>query len=241
MTHASALTRMSHQPPAADADPAAAARLATRLDEVRIGAGRQRQGHGLDDRREPGPDHRDRRRIDRRDSGPGHRDRRRARGLVASALMLLSGVAAAAELLVGTMPGGNGSETAFRLEAEDRDSVTGGRVLLGEIEYEISRVSRLGLIGARRFVTGGGGQEHYAEFLVFSSSFSEQTAVGEPWIAAREAYGCEEPYNTYLALYRVEGEAAVKALGPIPYPALAEDPSLSQRSRVSCFMARPPG
>ena len=256
MTHASALTRMSHQPPAADADPAAAARLATRLDEVRIGAGRQRQGHGLDDRREPGPDHRDRRRIGRRDSGPGHRDRRRsgrtgpgpghrnrrrARGLVASALMLLSGVAAAAELLVGTMPGGNGSETAFRLEAEDRDSVTGGRVLLGEIEYEISRVSRLGLIGARRFVTGSGGQEHYAEFLVFSSSFSEQTAVGEPWIAAREAYGCEEPYNTYLALYRVEGEAAVKALGPIPYPALAEDPSLSQRSRVSCFMARPPG
>ena len=256
MTHTSAPARMSHQPPAADADPTAAARLATRLDEVRIGAGRQRQGHGLDDRREPGPDHRDRCWISRRDSGPDHRghrrpslmglgpgcrDRRRARGLVASALMLLSGVAAAADLLVGTMPGGNGSEIAFRLEAEDRVSVTGGRVLLGEIEYEISRVSRLGLIGARRFVTGGGEREPYAEFLVFSSSFSEQTAVGKPWVAAREAQGCEEPYNTYLALYRVEGEAAVKALGPIPYPALAEDPSLSQCSRVSCFMARPPG
>ena len=41
---------------------------------------------------------------------------------------------------------------------------------------------------------------------------------GKPWLAAREAYGCDEPYNTYFAFYRVEGEAAVKSLGPIPYP-----------------------
>ena len=177
---------------------------------------------------------------ERHDAGRGNPGRRRIKGLVASALALLAGVSAAAELLVGTMPGGDGSEIDFRLEAEDRRSVVGGRVLLGETGYEITRVSRLGLIGARHFVTGGG-QGPYAEFLVFSSSFSEQTAVGKPWIAAREAYGCEEPYNTYLALYRVEGEAAVKALGPIPYPELAEQPSRSQESRVFCFMARPPG
>ena len=76
---------------------------------------------------------------------------------------------------------------------------------------------------------------------MFSSSYSEQTAVGKPWLAAREAYGCDRPYNAYLGLYRVEGEAAVKALGPIPYPDLAEDVSRSRHSHVSCFMAHPPG
>ena len=155
--------------------------------------------------------------------------------------MLLSGVTAAAELLVGAIPNPDGPALAFRLEAEDPHDVVGGSIFLGGSAYEISRTSRLGLFGARRFVDGGVGQERHAEFLVFSSSFSEQTAVGKPWLAAREAYGCDEPYNTYLALYRVEGEAAVKALGPIPYPKLAEEPSRSQESRVFCFMARPPG
>ena len=43
-----------------------------------------------------------------------------------------------------------------------------------------SKVSRLGLTGARRFVEGDGdGAGRYAEFLVFSSSFSQQTAVGK--------------------------------------------------------------
>ena len=165
---------------------------------------------------------------------------RPAGALVASAALLLGG-AAAADLLVGTAPDSDGSMLEFRLEAENRRDVVGGRIVLGEIEYEISRVSRLGLIGARRFVVGDGdGRGRYAEFLVFSSSFSEQTAVGKPWVAAREAYGCDEPYNTYLALYRVEGEAAVKSLGPIPYPDLAEGVTRSQHSHISCFMARPP-
>ena len=177
------------------------------------------------------------------DCGIGRRACLRCAGVMAlAAALLLAGRADAGDLLVGTAPDRNGSVLAFRFEAENRRDVVGGHIVLGEIEYEISRVSQLGLIGARRFVgSGDAGQERYAEFLVFSSSFSEQTAVGKPWIAAREAYGCDEPYNTYLAFYRVEGEAAVKSLGPIPYPALAEDHSLSQRSRVLCFMARPPG
>ena len=171
-----------------------------------------------------------------------NRTRRFAAAIVLGAALLPTGEAAT-DLLVGTMPNHNGPALAFRLEAESRRDVVGGRIVLGESAYEISRVSRLGLIGARRFVGGGaeGQQQRYAEFLVFSSSFSEQTAVGKPWLAAHEAYGCDEPYNTYLALYRVEGEAAVKALGPIPYPKLAEEPSRSQESRVFCFMARPPG
>lgn len=177
---------------------------------------------------------------ERRRPGGCSPEHRGVRVLVASALMLLAGVAAAAELLIGTMPDGNGARIGFGLEAESRKEVVGGRVLIGETGYEISRVSRLGLIGARRFVSGGDAREPYAEFLVLSSSFSDQTAVGKPWPAARESHGCEEQYNTFLVLYQVEGDTAVKALGPIPYPDLAENVDLSQESRVFCFIARPP-
>lgn len=180
---------------------------------------------------------------------PEHQDfrsrtrmRRRTGTLAACAALLLASASQAAELLVGTAPDGGGSEVGFRLEAENRRDLVGGRIFLGDFVYEISRVSRLGLVGARRFVIGDDtGQGRYAEFVVFASSYSEQTAVGKPWIATREAYGCDRPYNTYLGLYRVEGEAAVKALGPIPYPDLAENVSRSQHSHVACFMAFPPG
>ena len=159
----------------------------------------------------------------------------------ASAALILAEATAAAELLVGTVPVADDATVVFRLEAENRQDLVGGRIFLGELEYEISRVSRLGLVGARRFVAGDDGRGRYAEFLVFASSYSEQTAVGRPWLAAREAYGCDSPYNTYYGFYRVEGEAGVKALGPIPYPDLVENLSLAQHSLVACFMARPPG
>ena len=183
-------------------------------------------------------------RVNPRRHGPGSRGwvRRCARALGASAAVCVAGAAAAAELLVGEAPDDTGSVVEFRLEAENRDDLVGGRIFLGGFEYEISRVSRLGLVGARRFVTGAGDSGGpYAEFLVFGSSYSEQTAVGKPWVAARDAYGCDRPYNTYFGFYRIEGETAVKALGPIPYPDLAEDFSRSHHSHVSCFMARPPG
>ena len=177
-----------------------------------------------------------------RDFGSHWRVRGCAGVLAACTALLLAIAAPAADLLVGTAPNGGGSEVGFRLEAENRRDVVGGRIFLGESVYEISKVSRLGLVGARRFVIGGdSGPERYAEFLVFSSSYSEQTAVGKPWLAAREAHGCDKPYNTYLGLYRVEGEAAVMALGPIPYPDLVEDVSRSHHSHVACFMAHPPG
>ena len=176
--------------------------------------------------------------------GPGSRGciRRCARALAAGAAMWVTGAAPAADLLVGAAPDGSGSVVEFRLEADNRNDLVGGHIFLGEFGYEISRVSRLGLVGARRFVTDtGDGGRRFAEFLVFASSYSEQTAVGKPWIAARDAYGCDRPYNTYFGFYRVEGETAVKALGPIPYPDLAEDLSRSHHSHVSCFLARPPG
>lgn len=155
--------------------------------------------------------------------------------------LLLAGDAASKELLAGTTPDGGGGTLAFRLDGESRHDVVGGRILLGEAEYTISRVSRLGLIGAHRI--GGGeseGGERYGEFLVFSSSFSEQSATGTPWVAAQAAYGCDSPYNSFLALYRIEGEAALIALGPGPYGVLTEDLSRSQYSQVLCFTARPP-
>lgn len=180
--------------------------------------------------------------VNPRRRGPGRRCRNfRCVGALVASVALLPASAAAAELLVGTAPDGGGSQVRFRLEAENRQDLVGGRIILGELEYEISRVSRLGLVGARRFaIDAGDGRKRYAEFLVFSSSYSEQTAVGKPWLAARDAYGCDRPYNTYFGFYRIEGETAVKSLGPIPYPDLAEDLSRSHHSHVSCFMARPP-
>ena len=155
--------------------------------------------------------------------------------------ILLAGEVASKELLAGTAPDGAGGTLAFRLDAESRQDVVGGRILLGGSEYTISRVSRLGLIGAHR-LEGGGDEEgdRYADYLVFSSSFSQRSATGTPWVAAQTAHGCDVPYNSFAALYRVDGEEALAALGPIPYAALTEDGSRSQHSRVHCFMARPP-
>ena len=154
--------------------------------------------------------------------------------------LLLAGDAISKELLAGTAMDGDGGTLEFRLDGESREEAVGGRILFGDSEYTISRMSRLGLIGAHRF--GGGedaGGERFGEFLVFSSSFSEQSATGPPWVAAQAALGCEAPYNSFAALYRVEGEKALTALGPVPYGILTEDLSKSQQSRVTCFTARP--
>jgi hypothetical protein len=137
------------------------------------------------------------------------------------------------ELLVGTVRTGNDTELAFSISGRSRRDVVGGQLVLGETPYEISQTSLHSLVGARRFVSAGAGS--FAEFVIFSSSYSDQTAVGRPWVAAREVWHCDEPYNSFVAVYRVEGEEAVKALGPIPYPKLADEVELSQRSRVYCF------
>lgn len=155
--------------------------------------------------------------------------------------LLLPAEVASKELLSGAIPDGEGGTIAFRLDGESREEVVGGRILLGDAEYTIARMSRLGLIGAHRLGGGGdSGKERHAEYLVFSSSFSEQSATGTPWVAAESAHGCDEPYNSFLAIYRVEGEEALVALGPIPYGTLTEDISRTADSRVLCFTARPP-
>ena len=156
-------------------------------------------------------------------------------------VLLLPAEVVSKELLASTIPDGEGGTIAFRLDGESREKVVGGRILLGRAEYTIARVSRLGLIGAHRLGGGGDtGEERHAEYLVLSSSFSDQSATGTPWVAAESAHGCDEPYNSFVAMYRVEGEEALVALGPIPYRILTEDISRTADSRVLCFMARPP-
>ena len=173
--------------------------------------------------------------------GCGVRARRPIGAAVLAVTLLLPVETASKELLAGTMPDGEGGSIAFRLEAESREDVVGGRIYLGGAEYTIARMSRLGLIGAHRLGGGGDtGEVRHAEYLVFSSSFSEQSATGTPWVAAESVHGCDEHYNSFVAKYRVEGEEALIALGPIPYGTLTEDISSTSDSRVHCFTARPP-
>jgi len=156
--------------------------------------------------------------------------------LLACALVSGAGAATGKELLAGTVPSDEG-DLAFTLSGESRRNVVGGSIVLGERSFEIAKVSRHGLVGAHRFNTDGANQ--YAEFVVFSSSYTDQTAVGAPWVAAREAHRCDEPYNAFIAIYRIDGEDAVKALGPTPYPVLVEDVERSNGSRVYCFVGTP--
>jgi len=145
----------------------------------------------------------------------------------------------AEELLSGRIVEDQGAVLVFRLLGESREDVVGGSIELGSNRYEITRVSRAGLIGASRFGSDASNSP-YGEFALFSSSFSLRTAIGQPWVAGRHYSGCDTPYNSFLAVYRVEGERAMGKLGRVPYPTLVEDVANSQTSRVYCFVSMPP-
>ncbi len=163
----------------------------------------------------------------------------RAAILVLGVLAGITGNAFAEELVAASVRESDGTELEFRMTGNSREDPIGGEISLGDAVYRISRISRHGLVGAWRYERGSDGR--IGEFVVFSSSYGAQTAVGTPWVAAREVRHCDEPYNTFLAVYRVEGEAAIDALGPIPYPKLVEDIERSQHSRVYCFTGRAGG
>lgn len=158
----------------------------------------------------------------------------------AALLVVVATTVSAAELLNARISTEDGEPVAFRLAGESREEVIGGTIELGSRSFTITDVSMRGLIGASRAGRGDDGAT-FAEYAVFSSSFSEQTAVGQPWAAARRYLGCEVPYNSFLAVYHVDGDEAVAALGPRPYPRLMDDESLSGRSDVYCFVSKPPG
>lgn len=144
-------------------------------------------------------------------------------------------VCPAAELLAGRVVLDGQQAMDFRLTGESRENVIGGEMVLGGRRYEIRHVSRLGSIGAR----GAGVRDaRSSEFAVFSSSFSEQTAVGQPWVAGDRYVGCQQAYNSFLAVYTVGADAAT-ALGTSPYAALAEDLGKSSEAVVYCFVSKP--
>ena len=156
---------------------------------------------------------------------------------VAAALALLASAAArGGELIVGEVQATDAAPIAFRITGESREQVQGGSMVLGDATFTIQRVSQRGLIGAARVHEAGDGGG-FTEFAVFSSSFSARTAVGEPWMVARRYLHCDRPYNSFLAVYRVNGAAAARELGPVPYPDLARDLALSDAADVYCFMS----
>ena len=165
----------------------------------------------------------------------------RAGKWIAAVVLSSTTVAAtsAAELLSGRIVEDEGAVLVFRLSGESREDVVGGVIELGPNRFEITRVSRAGLIGASRFDIDASNAP-FGEFAVLSSSFSLQTAIGQPWVVGRRYSGCDIPYNAFLAIYRVEGERAMGNLGGVPYPSLVEDLASSQRSRVYCFVSVPP-
>ncbi len=162
-----------------------------------------------------------------------------ARLMTCALACTLTGAALAEELLTGVVDAG-GEELAFSLSGEDRQNVEGGVITLGERVFKIVKVSRLGLIGAARLVVDQTEDKRYGEFVTFSSSFSAQTATGQPWVAAERYVNCDRPYNSFLALYRVVGAEALEALGSVPYPTLNEDAGAAEKSTVYCFISNPP-
>ncbi len=155
---------------------------------------------------------------------------------VALILGLVSWQATAGELLSGRVWLSAEKTIAFTLSGENSDNVVGGNIQLGDESFEIVKVSRMGLIGGQRFgVTDDGKKRRFGEFVTFSSSFSEQTGVGQPWVAARTYVHCDVPYNSFIAVYRVYGEDALEALGPLPYGLMNQDVEASDESTVYCF------
>jgi hypothetical protein len=138
------------------------------------------------------------------------------------------------ELLRGTIVDSK-RELTFILSGEDRQNVIGGVIILGDKKFTITHISRLGTIGARH--DSGDSRE----FAVFSSSFSEQTATGQPWVVSKRYIGCDQPYNSFLALYQVKNQdTTLQSLTDIPYADLTDNIAKSSMSEVYCFVSRPP-
>jgi hypothetical protein len=163
------------------------------------------------------------------------------RGLLSAlfvALALSTAVAGAKELLRGEVKTADGRKLGFRVVAEDREEIVGGKLRLGDAEFVIAKESRLGMIGAARFSEKG--EKEFGEYAVLSSSFSDMTAKGRPWVKARDYVGCDDDYNTFVAVYRVYGVDRVNALGSTPYNAFTNDLDAADESVVYCLYSAPP-
>jgi hypothetical protein len=137
------------------------------------------------------------------------------------------------ELLKGTIVD-SGKELTFALSGDNREDVVGGTITIDDRKFTITHVSRLGTIGARH------DSDTSKEFVIFSSSFSEQTATGQPWVAASQYKGCDQSYNSFLVFYLIKDEKKLKVMKDIPYADLTDNITNSDESEVYCFISRPP-
>lgn len=145
--------------------------------------------------------------------------------------LTLSTPGLAEELLTGEVKDAG----RFTIDAESRQKPEGGTISLGDHSWVISRVSVHGLIGASGEADKA---SNTLEHVVFSSSFSDMTATGTPWVAAKEVHGCDESYNAFLAIYTVQADASSDA--KYPFKALTDDVKNSKNSVVYCFYAGQP-
>ncbi|MEZ5590843.1 MAG: hypothetical protein R3F53_09125 [Gammaproteobacteria bacterium] len=160
--------------------------------------------------------------------------------LLGGSLLLAMTNAYSEELLHASVTLQDEQSAVFSLSGDSLEEIIGGQITLGDRVFLITKQSRLGLIGARRELIGEDAAAGAAEYAVFSSSFSSQTGVGQPWISATDYLHCEQPYNSFLALYQVTDNAALAKLGPVPYPVLAEGKGAPDKAIVYCFYAKPP-
>lgn len=162
------------------------------------------------------------------------RTRRAALAALLGCAPLCPSGAAAETLMSGSVAGADGKTLAFELIGKTAEELVGGALRLGEREFLITAKSVHRLLGGERAAG-----DDAAEYAVFSSSYSPQTATGQPWVAGRRYLHCDRPYNTFLAVYRVSGAAALKAVQDKPYSLLADDLANSSDSTVYCFYAEP--
>lgn len=148
-----------------------------------------------------------------------------------TAVLLLPQAGSAKPLLTATIP----EAGAFVLDGDDRAHVVGGLIKLGNQSWKIIKTSVHNLIGA----SGETGADGSVQHVVFSSSFSKQTATGQPWVAAGQYLGCNQPYNSFLAVYTVSDQAKLAQLDTLPFARLTDSLEASDKSVVYCFFSTP--
>lgn len=165
------------------------------------------------------------------------------------AIMLLCGNAplcfaaaqnSGADTALQTLLNGSANGEPFSLSATDREQPVGGEIRIGKRRFTITQVSRHGLIGAQRSASSEEPNAPFAEYAVFSSSFSPQTATGQPWVAAQTFHNCDQPYNSFLAIYHVAGSDAALSLKDGPFADLTASANASDNSITYCFVSSPP-
>lgn len=141
-------------------------------------------------------------------------------------------LAADKELLNGVVTVAKDDSIEFSLSAESREKVVGGVLQLGESVYDITHLSVHRLVGARKSAGDS------VDFAVFSSSYSAETATGQPWVASGRYVSCDKQYNSFLAIYSVKKDKA-RLLPDPPYRDLTESIEYSDSSVVYCFISEP--